>query len=62
MLQVNGGLQLVMAPPALHVLIEVYKNNLLLAQYEMIERMAARISELEALERFPLILDRIRRN
>lgn len=38
-----------MAPPPLHVLTEAEKNDLLLAQYEMIERMAARISELEAL-------------
>ena len=38
-----------MAPPPLHVLTEAEKNALLLAQYEMIERMAARISELEAL-------------
>jgi len=38
-----------MAPPPLHVLSEAEKNDLLLAQYEMIERMAARISELEAL-------------
>jgi transposase len=38
-----------MAPFPLHVLTEAEKNDLLLAQYEMIERMAARISELEAL-------------
>ncbi|MET3473289.1 hypothetical protein ABIC78_003839, partial [Novosphingobium sp. 1529] len=38
-----------MAPPPLHVLTEAEKNDLLLAQHEMIERMAARISELEAL-------------
>lgn len=38
-----------MAPPPLHVLTEAEKNELLLAQHEMIERMAARISELEAL-------------
>ena len=38
-----------MAPPPLHVLTEAEKNALLLAQHEMIERMAARISELEAL-------------
>lgn len=38
-----------MAPPPLHVLSEAEKNELLLAQHEMIERMAARISELEAL-------------
>jgi hypothetical protein len=38
-----------MAPPPLHVLTETEKNELLLAQHEMIERMAARISELEAL-------------
>ncbi|WP_022675841.1 DUF6444 domain-containing protein [Novosphingobium sp. B-7] len=38
-----------MAPPSLHVLTEAEKNDLLLAQYEMIERMAGRISELEAL-------------
>jgi len=38
-----------MAPPPLHVLSEAEKNELLLAQDEMIERMAARISELEAL-------------
>ena len=38
-----------MAPPPLYVLTEAEKNDLLLAQYEMIERMAARISELEAL-------------
>ena len=38
-----------MAPPPLHVLTEGEKNELLLAQHEMIERMAARISELEAL-------------
>jgi transposase len=38
-----------MAPPPLHVLTEAEKDDLLLAQYEMIERMAARISELEAL-------------
>ena len=33
----------------LYVLTEAEKNALLLWQYEMIERMAARISELEAL-------------
>ena len=38
-----------MALPPLHVLTEAEKNDLLLAQHEMIERMAARISELEAL-------------
>lgn len=38
-----------MPPPPLHVLTEAEKNALLLAQHEMIERMAARISELEAL-------------
>lgn len=38
-----------MPPPPLHVLTEAEKNELLLAQHEMIERMAARISELEAL-------------
>ncbi|MBB3360124.1 hypothetical protein ABIC78_004302 [Novosphingobium sp. 1529] len=38
-----------MAPPSLHVLTEAEKNDLLLAQYETIERMAGRISELEAL-------------
>lgn len=38
-----------MPPPPLHVLTEAQKNELLLAQHEMIERMAARISELEAL-------------
>lgn len=38
-----------MSPPPLHVLTEAEKNELLLAQHEMIERMAARISELEAL-------------
>lgn len=38
-----------MAPPLLHVLSEAEKNDLLLAQHEMIERMAARISELAAL-------------
>jgi transposase len=38
-----------MVPPPLHVLSEAEKNELLLAQHEMIERMAARISELEAL-------------
>lgn len=38
-----------MAPPPLHVLSEAEKNELLLAQHEMIERMAARISELEGL-------------
>jgi transposase len=38
-----------MAPLLLHVLTETEKNDLLLAQYEMIERLAARISELEAL-------------
>ncbi|SMP83269.1 hypothetical protein SAMN06296065_1471, partial [Novosphingobium panipatense] len=38
-----------MPPPALHVLSEAEKNDLLLAQRDMIERMAAPISELEAL-------------
>ena len=38
-----------MAPPPFHVLSVVEKNDLLLAQYEMIKRMVARISELEAL-------------
>ncbi|MBF9153173.1 IS66 family transposase [Novosphingobium jiangmenense] len=38
-----------MAPPPLHVLSEAEKNELLLAQHEMIERMAARITELEGL-------------
>jgi transposase len=38
-----------MSPPPLYVLTEAEKNDLLLAQYEMIERMAARILELEAL-------------
>ena len=38
-----------MPPPPLHVLTEAEKNELLLAQHEMIERMAARISELESL-------------
>jgi transposase len=38
-----------MAPPPLHVLSEAEKNELLLAQHEMIERMAARIAELEGL-------------
>lgn len=38
-----------MAPPLLHVLTDAEKDDLLLAQYEMIERMAVRISELEAL-------------
>ncbi|MBX9814526.1 MAG: IS66 family transposase [Sphingomonas sp.] len=38
-----------MSPPPLDVLTEAEKNELLLAQHEMIERMAARISELEAL-------------
>jgi len=38
-----------MALPPLHVLTEAEKNDLLLAQHEMNERMAARISELEAL-------------
>ena len=38
-----------MAPPPLHVLTEAEKNELLLAQHEMIERLAARVSELEAL-------------
>ena len=38
-----------MVPCPLHVLSEAEKNALLLAQYEMVERMAARISELEAL-------------
>ena len=43
-----------MSPPPLHVLSEAEKNELLLAQHEMIERMAARISELEALVGKPL--------
>jgi transposase len=38
-----------MAPPPLHVLNDAEKDELLLAQHEMIERMAARISEPEAL-------------
>jgi transposase len=38
-----------MVRPPLHVLSEAEKNELLLAPHEMIERMAARISELEAL-------------
>lgn len=38
-----------MSPPPLHALSEAEKNELLLAQHDMIERMAARISELEAL-------------
>lgn len=38
-----------MAPPPLHVLTEAEKNELLLTQYEMIERLAARVAELEAL-------------
>jgi transposase len=38
-----------MAPPPLHVLSEAEKNALMLAQHEMIERMAARITELEGL-------------
>jgi len=38
-----------MPPPPLHVLSEAEKNELLLAQHDMIERMAARISELEEL-------------
>ena len=38
-----------MAPPLLHDLTETEKNDLLLAQYEMIERMAAQISELGSL-------------
>lgn len=38
-----------MPPPPLHVLTDVEKSELLLAQHEMIERMAARISELESL-------------
>lgn len=38
-----------MAPPLLDVLTDAEKNDLLLAQYEMIERMAGRIAELEAL-------------
>lgn len=38
-----------MAPPPLHVLSEAEKNKLLHVQHEMIERMASRISELEAL-------------
>lgn len=38
-----------MAPPPLHVLSEAEKNELLLAQHEMIERMAVRITELEGL-------------
>lgn len=38
-----------MPPPSLHVLTEAEKNELLLTQHEMIERMAARISELESL-------------
>lgn len=38
-----------MAPPPLHVLSEAEKNELLLGQHEMIERMAARITELEGL-------------
>jgi transposase len=38
-----------MSPPPFHVLTEAEKNELLLAQHEMIERMAARISELESL-------------
>lgn len=37
------------APPPLHVLTEAAKNDLLLAQYEMIERLTARVAELEAL-------------
>ncbi|MFS3137696.1 IS66 family transposase, partial [Gluconacetobacter sacchari] len=38
-----------MAPPLFHELTDAEKNDLLLAQHEMIERMAARISELESL-------------
>ena len=38
-----------MSLPPLHVLTEAEKNELLLAQQEMIERMAARISKLESL-------------
>jgi transposase len=38
-----------MSPPPLHVLTEAEKNELLLAQHEMIERLVARISELESL-------------
>jgi transposase len=38
-----------MSPPPLHVLTEGEKNELLLAQHEMIERLAARVAELEAL-------------
>ena len=37
-----------MSPPPLHVLTEAERNALLPTQHEMIERMAARISELEA--------------
>ncbi len=35
-----------MPPPPLHALSEAEKNELLLAQHDMVERMAARISEL----------------
>jgi hypothetical protein len=38
-----------MAPPSLHVLIEAEKNDLLPSQNEMIERLAAGVTELEAL-------------
>jgi hypothetical protein len=38
-----------MAPPPLHVLIEAEKNDLLPSQNEMTERLAARVTELEAL-------------
>ena len=41
-----GWFTLRMPPPPLHVRTEAEKNEVLLAQHEMIERMAARISEL----------------